>query len=113
MPSASADATDSHAILHVLRNLVIAHDHSRVTQAATFPLNDEVPQRVAGLRNQFSARRIRSLAVAVVLAQGCERFLERAAGAAKRGGLFLRYFIVECVGNRRRTAAEEHHVPPI
>jgi hypothetical protein len=99
MPAASADVTDSHTILNVLWNPVIAHHRPRVAQAATFPLDDKVPQRVARLRNQFSARRVRSSAAAVVLAQGRERSLKRAAGAAKRGGLFLRYFIVECVGD--------------
>jgi len=42
-------------------------------------------------------------------AQSRERGLERAAGAAERGGLFLRDFVIERVGNGRGTAAERDH----
>jgi hypothetical protein len=87
---AAADYTDAHAILHFLRNPVIAHHRARVTQAAAFPLDDEAPQRLARIRDQFSACIVRSLAVPVMLPQSRERSLERPAGAAKRGGLLLR-----------------------
>lgn len=60
----------------------------------------------------MTAHLVRVRAVAVVLTQGGERSLKGAAGAAKRGGLFLRDFIVERIGDRRRTAAERHHIQP-
>jgi len=106
----AANAKDSHAILHLLGNLIIAHHCLRIAQSAAFPLDDEAPQRVAGLCNQFSSDRVRDLPVAIVLAQGGERRFERAAGTPKRRGLFLRHLIIERVGNGSRTAAEWDHL---
>jgi hypothetical protein len=63
----TARAKDAHAILHLLRNPIIAHYRSWITQPAAFPLDDEAPQRVAGVRNQRPARFVRSSPVAVVL----------------------------------------------
>src|SRR6516164_3004224 len=102
---------DAHAILHLLRNPIVAHHRSGVTQAAAFPLDDEAPQRIAGIRNQRSPHLGRVLPIAVVLAEGCERSLERAARAPKRRSLLLRYFIIERVCDRCRRAAEWDHLP--
>lgn len=107
---ASADPGYPHAILYFLRDPVIAHDRPRVMQAAAFALDDKAPQCLACFGDQFSTRRIGDLAVAIVLRQGRESGFERAAGAAKRQSLFLRYFIIERVGDRCGTAAEGDHV---
>src|SRR5262249_55417372 len=48
--------------------------------------------------------------VAIVFTQGCERGFERAAGAPKRRGLFLRDLIIERVGDGGRAAAERDHL---
>lgn len=106
----AADAKDSHAILDLLGNLIIAHHCSRIAQSAAFPLDDEAPERLAGLCNQFSTDRVGGLPVAIVLAQGRERSFEPAAGAPKRRSLFLRHLVVERVGDGARTAAEWDHL---
>ena len=100
----------SHAILHLWRHPVIPHDSPRVAQAAAFALDDKAPQRLACFGDQFSTRLTGGLALAIVLTQSRERGFERSAGAAKRGGLFLRYLIIERVGDRCGTAAEGDHV---
>jgi|SRR6516225_9932629 len=101
----------AHSVLHLLRNPIVAHHRSGVTQAAAFPLDDEAPQRIAGIRNQRSPHLGRGLPIAVVLAEGCERSLERAARVPKRRSLLLRYFIIERVCDRCRRAAEWDHLP--
>ena len=110
---ASADPGDSHAILHFFGDPVIAHDRARVTQAAAFALDDKAPQGLARCGDQFSTRVIGGLAVPIVRRQRRERGFQRAAGAAKRHGLFLRYFIIERVGDRSGTAAEGDHIESI
>jgi CheY-like chemotaxis protein len=45
-----------------LRNSIIAHHRSGVTQPAAFPLDDEAPQRIAGIRNQRSPHQGRRFA---------------------------------------------------
>jgi hypothetical protein len=109
MRATIASAENPHAILYLLRHSIIAHHCSRVAQPAAFPLDDETPQHVAGGGNQFSARLVRGSPRAVVLAQGRERSLERAAGAPKRRGLLLRDLIIERIGDGCRMAAEWDH----
>ena len=98
----------AHAILHLLRNPIVAHHRSGVTQPAAFPLDDEAPQRIAGICNQRSPHLGRVSPIAVVLVEGCERSLERAARPPKGRSLLLRYLIIERVGGRRRTAKWDH-----
>jgi hypothetical protein len=109
MRATIASAKNPHAILYLLRHSIIAHHCARVAQPAAFPLDDVAPQRVASVRNQFSSGLVRGSPGAVVLAQGRERSLERAAGTPKRRGLLLRDLIIERVGDGRRTAAEGDH----
>jgi hypothetical protein len=105
-----ASAKDSHAVLHFLRNPIKAHHRPRVAQSAAFPLDDEAPQRVAGVRNQSLASLVRVSPVAVMLVQSRERSLERTACAPKRRSLLPRYLIIERVGDGSRTAAEWDHL---
>jgi hypothetical protein len=104
------NAKNPHAILYLLRYSIIAHHCSRVAQPAAFPLDGEVPQRLAGLGNQSLSCPGSGSAVAVVLAQCRERSFERATGPPKRRSLFLRDLIIERVGDGGRTAAEWDHL---
>lgn len=106
-------AKNPHAILYLLRYSIIPHHCARVAKSAAFPLDYETPQRVAGVHNQFSSCLVRGLPGAVVLAQGRERGLQRAAGTPKRRGLLPRDLIIERVGDGCRTAAEGDHFQAI
>src|SRR5436190_5029070 len=52
LAAAVRNAKNPHAVLYLLGYSIIAHHHSRVAQPAAFPLDGEVPQRLAGLGNQ-------------------------------------------------------------
>jgi hypothetical protein len=99
MRATIASAENPHAILYLLRDSIVPHHRARVAQSAAFPLDDEAPQRVAGVRNQFSSCVVGGSPDAVVLAQARERSLERAAGTPKRGGPLLRDLIIKRVGD--------------
>lgn len=98
---------DAHAILHLGRNTVVADDRTGVAQPAGFALDDETPQRVARLLDQFRPGLrpfgVRSRAASplvvwshtVVSGECGQRRLERAAQTAKCRRLFLCDFVIE------------------
>lgn len=88
-------AENSHPILHLLRDAIVAHDRPRVSQAAAFALDQEAPKRVAGVPHQLCPRFVGSLPAPVVLGKRGERRFKGAAQSPERRSLFLRYFVIE------------------
>ena len=89
----------THAVLHLGRHAVVAHQLARVAQAERLALHHEQPERMAGLGDQRAARLARlgrRLArCASNVAQRRERRLQPAPEPAERGGLLLRDLVVE------------------
>ena len=88
-------AVDSHPVLHVLRNAIVAHDRPRVAQTATFALNHEAPQRVACLLDEFRPCVVGLLLAPIVVGEGGERRFKRASQSPERSRLFLRNLVIE------------------
>jgi hypothetical protein len=88
-------AEDSHPVLHVLRDAVVAHDWPRVTQAATFALDHEAPQGVARFLHELGPLVVSLLLAPIVVGERRERRFERASQSAERSGLLLRNLVIE------------------
>jgi hypothetical protein len=94
-------------VLHLLRDPIVAHNWPRVAQAAAFPLNEKAPKSFAGVVDQLGPRLTGSSHIAVIFEQRGQRGFERATRPPERGGLFLRYLIVQRDGGGRSGAGTE------
>ena len=88
-------AENSHPILHLFRNAIVAHDRLRVPQATAFALDHEAPKCMACVPHQFCPRFVGLLIAPVVLGERGERCFKRAAQSPERRRLLLRYFVIE------------------
>jgi hypothetical protein len=91
-------------VLHLLRDPIVAHDWPRVSQAAAFPLNEKAPKSFAGVVDQLGPCLTSGSHIAVIFEQRGQRGFERATRPPERGGLFLRYLIIQRDGGGRSGA---------
>jgi len=100
-------AKNPHPVLHLLRAPIVAHDRPRVAQAAAFPLDEKAPKSFASVVDQFDPRLAKRSRIAIIFEQRRQRGFERATRPPERGGLFLRYLIVQRDGGGRSGAGTE------
>lgn len=93
--AAICSAGDSHPVLHVLRDAIVAHDRPRVPQAATFALDHEAPKRVARLLHELRPHIVSLLLAPVVIGECGKRRLERASQSPEGGSRLLRNLVIE------------------
>ena len=84
-----------HAVLHFGGDAVFAEHRPRVAQSARLALDDEAPQRIAGVLHQPCALRGGLTMDAVVFQERGERRFDRTAEPAERGCLLLYDLVVE------------------
>jgi hypothetical protein len=96
-----------HPVLHFLRDPIIAHDRARIAQATAFPLDDKAPKSFPGVVDQFGPRLTGRSRIAVIFEQRRQGGFERATRSPERGGLFLRYLIIQRDGGGRSGAGTE------
>ena len=77
------------------------------SQAAAFPLNEKAPKSFAGVVDQFGPRLAKRTRIAVIFEQRRQRGFEGATRPPERGGLFLRYLIIQRDGGGRSGAGTE------
>jgi hypothetical protein len=92
---ATGSAEDSHPVLHVSGDAIVAHDRPRVPQAAAFALNHEAPKRVACLLYEFRPHIVRFLLAPVVIGERGKRRFKRAPQSPERSSPFLRNLVIE------------------
>src|ERR1700756_2265097 len=108
-----------HALLHLARHPIVAHNSAAIAQATRLSLHHEHPERVAGLRHQGTPCllrwywRARARMGRVELPQPGEGLFQRSPYPSKRNGLLLGELIVENVDGRAIKAKLAGHSPCI
>ena len=100
---ASMRRRPAHALLHLARHIIVAHDSAAVAQATGLSLHHEHPESVTGLRHQGAPCLLRQCRLArarmggIERPQPCESLFQRSPHSSERSGLLLSDLIVENV----------------
>jgi hypothetical protein len=100
-------AKNPHPVLYLLRDPIVTHDRPRIAQAAAFALDNKAPKSFPGVVDQLGPRLTGRSRIAIIFEQRRQRGFERATCPPERGGLFLRYLIIQRDGGGRSGVGTE------